>query len=227
MKTRILLMSLVTVFFMSCSNSESDAPQKSAKQLAFEKQAQELVRNPEFRNAITEHYNSDLMRDGNPDQGAFVIDNNSGSIYGFPLGGSRFLLCGASDTNGTITFLPNGTARFNTRSNEPLAFILDFNTFATELSNDADVDKAGSMFSNVVSNYVLVNFGFGDLYFQTEPVSGSVFRLNTTISDSQPLFDENWIFIGFSPETVRKSVSVRVVSPPNGDGNGSFDVQIN
>ncbi len=227
MKTKLLLMSFVTLFFLGCSNQESSHPQKTAKQLAFEKQVQQLVDNPDFRNAINERYTTALYRDGNPDRGAFVIDNPVGMMYGFFLADNRLLLCGAADTNGTIAMLPNGTGRFTVRSNEPLAIVINFNTFQTEYSNEADVDKAGSMFSNVVSEYDLVNFGFGDLIFMTNPHSANVFRLNTTMSDSMPIYDDLFNVIGYTAETVRKNVSVRTVTVPNSNGNGSFDVQVN
>jgi hypothetical protein len=226
MKTRILLISLVTLFFLGCSNSESDTPQNSAKNLAIEKQVNETLLNPELRKAITEHFNSTMSRGGNQDQGAFVIENNASIKYGFPLGGDKVLLCSASDTNGTIAFLPNGTARFMTRNNEPLAFIVELPSFKTIYSNELDLNKAGKIFSNLVSYYIKVNYGFGDLYFQREPVSGSVFRLDTTISDSLPIYNEFGELISTTPETERKNVSVRTVVVPNSNGKMLFEVNI-
>lgn len=220
-------MSLVAVFFLSCSNSENNANQKTAKQLAYEKQVKELVHNPEFRNAITNLYHSPTMRDGNPNRGAFTINNTELFLYGFTLPNDRILICASLDTYGTITILPNGSARFTTRSNEPYAAIIDINTFQYVFSNDADVDKLGSMFINYVSKYELINYGFGDIYYPTEPQSAGVLRLETSVSDSQPIYDDQYNVIGYTPETVRKNLRVRNIEAPNSSGNINFDIRLN
>ncbi|MDI9258194.1 hypothetical protein [Flavobacterium sedimenticola] len=226
MKTRILLLSFVALFFLSCSQSENTSDD-AAQKAVFKKQVQELLRNPEFRNTVTQQYHSATLRDGNPNQGAFTVSNNQLFLFFFYLPNDQILLCGGMEDYGTITVLPNGTARFNINSREPYAAILDVNTFAYVWSNEADAYKTGSLYTNFVSEYELVNFGFGDMYFPGAPQAASVFRMQTSVSDAQPLYDENFNFIGFSPETARKNLTVRSVTVPNSNSDGHFDIRLN
>lgn len=228
MKTKIFLLSVITAFLFSCSNQEDEQPQVVNRPQAIKNEIVDLANSPDFRRVMNEQAASTIDRGGTANRGVTVIDNNSGTLlFAFDMPDNKLLLCGAADTSGTVAIMPNNTARFTIRSSEPFAYIFDLTTFELLLANETDADKTGSMFFNVLATYEIVNYGFGDVYRISQPRSSSVFRLNTSVSNSFFIYDDMYNVIGVTPETVRKNVSVRQVNVPNSNGNGSFNVQLN
>lgn len=228
MKTSKLLIAVLSVLLFSCGSPETDSQKEAQRPLAVQNEIMDLVASPDFKEAMKQELASSTARGTEANRGVRVINNNAGTlIFFFDMPDNKMLLCGAADTSGTIAILPNGTARFTIRSNEPFAYIFDLNTFELLLANESDLDKAGSMFSNVLATYEIVNYGFGDVYRISQPRSASVFRLNTTVSDALFIYDEFYNIIGVKPETQRKNLSVRSVNAPNSNGNGSFNITLN
>lgn len=221
MKTKTLILALLSLCLFGCS--ETDQTTSSQKKILKEV-VSELISQKDFQNQLNTLHNTQLERGINNGNGAFVIDNPGGLIFGYLYDG-HIIFAFAEEGPGTITFLPNGNARFSVNSKSPVCLVFDMESFEAVYTNDCDVVKQGRVFSNLTSSYDMFETPFGTFYFPNEPQSGSVYKVTASVTDGEAVFDDDFNLVDCLNETVRKTVTIIDIAPA-GNGNGTTEVNI-
>lgn len=206
MKKSILLLFVVSIFTLSCSNEAVDNFDNQSLELNKSGQMADLVQklstSQEFRNMVS---SQNMHRNSNGEgNGVMILQSQWGIFYGALMDNSLYLIGGSG---GSIDHMPNGRARFRVHTNNPSAAVLDFSTFSTTYSSDCIEGPLGSFNYNYISEYIVEVF---------EPIPGVVFTFYTptgenasaesrsghcNVSDAQPILDENFEIIGCTDAT--------------------------
>jgi len=217
MRKYFTIFAVLSVLIFSCnveeqaSNDDSSAIQMRQNEL--QKEVLSLFKNETYKTTVFNHFDKTKSKSGNQGNGILVIKNNLSIFNAFDIGDNKMLFVGGDFDGSTISIMPNGYARFKNKSDHPFCFILDFNTFTSTYSNDFYDERAGSYFSNFVSDYEEFSPIPGlTFYFPgTDIQTSSVLKMNTLINNAQPILNEFWELIGVTEPTEELSVSVNLV----------------
>jgi len=209
MKNLVLIMT-IALFAFSCTSEEISEPIEQNVTLENSRSLSEtleiLQSSPEFREFITSRQ---FQR--NSGNGVMILNDGYNLSYAASTDESLYLIGG----EGSIEAMPNGRARFSIHTNNPSASILSLATFETVYSSDCLEGSLGTFNYNYISEYIVEEF---------EPVPGLVFTFYTptgenasnqtvnghcTISDAQPMFDENFEFTGCTEASDYKVMRIR------------------
>jgi hypothetical protein len=216
MKNSILIIALA-LFTFSCSNEsleETPNLNVSINQNEMAKTINQLTDNQEFKSLLQNESNQRRGENGN---GVFVVDNGFTIIFGFVTDDNKVVFLGPDTADDYIALLPNGNARFFAHSSNPIAFVLDLNTFSMTYSNDCYDNKTGRFNASVTGTFVEFDFPFGTVYFIEEAQTAEVMNGHTKVNDAMMEFDEFGEPIGCSEATDEKTLRVNVVFRTNND----------
>ena len=213
MKNLVLIMT-IALFAFSCSSEEISGPIEQNVTLENSRNLSEKIEilqsNPEFREFINSRQHQ--RSNGN---GIMLLQDGFDLSYAASTGESLYFIGGL----GSVEAMPNGRARFSIHTNTPSAAILSLATFETTHSSDCIEGPLGTFNYNFISEYVVEVF---------EPIPGLVFTFyiptgenasnetangHCSISDAQPMFDENFEFTGCTEATEYK---IMRISPNSG-----------
>lgn len=225
MKNSILFMFIFTLFIVGCSNEEVNELQDQNLETNFSTLIEDITSNSEFRDLLNN--STAQLRNENNGNGVMVIDNGFSIIFGI-LDGMTVYFLGSSASDDYIAFLPNGQARFFAHSSDPLAFVLDLNTFSTTYSSDCLDNQNGRVNASVTGTYSLTQFPFGDVYFIDETSTADVLVGHARVNDAMPIFDEETFEqIGCTEVTDSKTLRVRRISNGNSEQGGVISASLN
>lgn len=231
MKKQVFIVAVLALFSFSCSTEDStdiiDNNVSLEKETSLSKSVNILYESKEFKSYLNEKFvqknaqRNVQSKSSNNEHGIMILESNYNLGFGgFDPATGTFVVIGGL---GKIEKMPNGKAKFSVHTNNPEAgyFGPDFN-----FSSDCIDGKRGVLNFNFVSEYIVNVF---------EPIPGLVFTSyiptgenssaesgngHCKISDAQPLFDENFEFIGCSDMTEIKTMKVTGNRNANGEGKG-------
>ena len=238
MKKNVLMMSILALIFLGCSNSESEPLQETQQREFSSKMIKDLVANEDFRNYFKNNTNST----GNTYSRSSNSNGNGNGVWFIENGQEAFWAIGLNNDNDTpdfpdddytekVVFLggkttdikvfKNGRAMAQSSSNNALCFVLDFSDFSS-LTNDC-YDKKGHFNLKLDGTLGVDEAPWGTVYFID---GGSTFlhANNITVSNETITYDD----VTFEPlycngdATIEKSVSLKLV----GDGTGPLEGRI-
>lgn len=156
MKKLLLIIGVVALISFSCSNE--DATQFPESNLKLEKDGsssivlKQLLSNVEFQNKLNKILKvNELSKGQDNGNGVLFVETRFGSNYAFATPEGIYWLS-SSNAEDQIKLMPNGTAKFSTKSNNPSASFTDWN-WNTVYSNDCIENKTGTFTVNLRASY--------------------------------------------------------------------------
>lgn len=224
MKNSILIMFILTLFIVGCSNEDvTEQQDQNIAEIQISTLINDISSSSDFRDLLN---NRAQLRNENSGNGVIVIDNGFSIIFGIQDGMTVYLL-GASAADDYIAFLPNGQARFFAHSSDPFGFVLDLTTFSATYSTDCVDNQNGRVNASVTGTYTLTQFPFGDVYSIEETSTTDVLVGHARVNDAMTMYDEDFNPIGCSDVTDSKTLRVRRIINGNSDQGGVISASLN
>jgi len=155
MKKLLSIIGIVALISFSCSNEEATNFEESNLKLQKDGSSivmKQLLSNVEFQNKLNKVLKVNELAKGQDDKGgAIFVESRFGSSYGFATPEGIYWLS-SSNTEDQIKLMPDGTAKFSTKSNNPSASLTDWN-WNTIYSNDCIENKTGTFIANLRASY--------------------------------------------------------------------------
>jgi len=246
MKKQVLIIGVLALFMFSCSNEEATNFEES--NLKLEKEGslaitmKQLLSNVEFQNKLNKTFKVNEFSKGQDNGGgAIFVESRFGSNYGFPTSEGIYWLS-SSNVEDQIKLMPDGTAKFSTKSKNPSASLTDWN-WNTIYSNDCIENKTGTFIANLRASYFsftidifdpvtweptgeTVTLYFADLgntpYNSAFVIEGSNIKINNATSS----FDyETWETLCNDDATEEHNLFIKQVISRSGHTNFSIELK--
>ncbi|HEY5689184.1 MAG TPA: hypothetical protein VIS27_12845 [Yeosuana sp.] len=156
MKKQVVIILGLALLSFSCSTEEVAKSQE--RNLKLEKDTslsivmKQLLLNVEFQNKLNKTLKVNEFSKGQDNgNGVIFVETRNGSNYAFATPEGIFWLS-SSNTEDQIKLMPDGTAKFSTKSKNPSASFTDWN-WNTIYSNDCIENKTGTFTVNLRAAY--------------------------------------------------------------------------